>query len=149
MGTRHFIGKLNEATQRHSNAHTQFPIFIITDADPHGIAIAACYMEALPTCQVKWLGIRPSHNHALFKIPAQSLLPLSPQDNSDIVATVRRLSSAPNALAHNFLPLLSELMVLQTTQVKFEMEALSAIHLPHNCSALLQYIITRFADFLA
>lgn len=146
LGTRRFIDKLSQA---HTNPQTQFPIFIITDADPHGISIAACYIQASPTSHVRWLGIHPSHNRSLFHIPSHSLLPLSQHDNFHINATMRRLASLPNELAYKFLPLVSELMVLQNTQVKFEMEALSALHQPNNCSTLLQYIITRLGDFSA
>lgn len=101
-------------------------------------------MTNLRQSNVKWLGIRPSHNTVYFTLSPHVLLPLSDADNQNVDATLRKLHSHSNSsTTQQFLPLVSELLVLKQRQVKFEMEALSAVYEPNRGSALFQYIISN------
>lgn len=105
-------------------------------------------MTNLPQCDVKWLGIRPSHRETHFTIAKEALLPLTKQDNDEIAASIKRLSYTIKSDALDVLPLVSELIGMQTEQIKFEVEALCAFQaLPIGCSPILQYIMKRLADY--
>uniref|UniRef100_A0A6G1S5L9 DNA topoisomerase (ATP-hydrolyzing) n=1 Tax=Aceria tosichella TaxID=561515 RepID=A0A6G1S5L9_9ACAR len=77
----------------------KIPIFVLTDADPHGAEIACCYKFgcyatasesaylALP--QVRWLGLLPSDVEK-HQIPESKLVRLSANDNSKLKSLLKR-----------------------------------------------------------
>jgi len=122
------------------------PVFLLTDADPHGLNIALCYIRNLSQCNVQWIGVRPSDDGQHFHVKNSSLLPLTMRENTLLQNMVELLSrQAATGQQTNF-PLLHELQVLSTTQVKFEMEALAAEGFRTGQHSLLTYLMARMCD---
>jgi meiotic recombination protein SPO11 len=79
--------------------HLRIPIFVLTDADPHGAEIACCYKfgcfatasEAsyLAVPQIRWLGLLPSDVEK-HPIPSSSLVNLTEHDYNKIKSLFKR-----------------------------------------------------------
>jgi meiotic recombination protein SPO11 len=67
----------------------RLPVFMVADADPHGIEIFLTYKfgsrtmahqsHELACTSLKWLGIRPS-DFDKWRLPREALVPLRPED---------------------------------------------------------------------
>ncbi|TNM86884.1 hypothetical protein fugu_007114 [Takifugu bimaculatus] len=106
------------------------PIFALVDADPHGIEIMSIYKygsvamsfeaHSLTVPSVMWLGLLPSDLQRL-RVPQDVLLPLTKTDECKLASLLKRpyLSSQPQWKR--------EMELMQQTQVKAEIQSLSAI----------------------
>lgn len=139
-GTRQFISVL-------SNACTSAPpVFIITDADVHGIRIAQTYESSLRHLCVHWLGVRPSHNGTYFRIKPQALLPLSDSDRALLRSNIHRVGQPSVRMTPNERVFITEMNTLLLSNRKFEMEALSSVSSDSPVSGLLAYILRRLNE---
>lgn len=143
VGTREFIRALSSAHRRRGQ---DLPIFIVTDADPHGISIANCYVQSLLECSVKWLGVCPSHNGQLFNVRQSSLLGITERENAILRGLLKGWDDS-KMHADALTLLISEAKHLQNAQVKFEMEALASELGRANVSGLTIYITERVREF--
>lgn len=119
------------------------PIFILTDADPHGIHIAFCYIRDLPNCNVRWIGVRPSDNGSLIQIRESALLPVTSAEITLADGMLRHIACCETKEAESFAPLAAELNLLKATGNKFEIEALTCTGLGEDMSGLLRYLLSR------
>lgn len=140
FASRSFLAKVSEA-QRARSIH--LPIYVLTDADPHGISIAHCYIRDLPNCHVRWVGVRPSDSGSLFNLSTSALMPISSTENALLEGMLKRMPKSAGDEAKAIAPLIAELNVLKATGTKFEMEALAAEDFGSNISGLLRYLLDR------
>lgn len=120
--------------------NNRIPIFVLTDADVHGIRIAECYERSLPQLGINWLGVRPSHNGTYFNISSQALLPLSESERSLLRSGLSSRKRSGDSVYW------LEMKTLICSGYKFEMEAVSALDTSDSCSGLLKYILRRLAE---
>lgn len=121
----------------------RLPIYVLTDADPHGISIAYCYISDLPDCLVQWVGVRPSDNNNKFRLNPASLLPITSTEDVLVNGMLHRIAQNESPQSEQALSLKKELLVLQATQTKFEMEALAIVDFESQESPLLKYLLER------
>lgn len=140
FASRMFLARVSEA-QKAKGIH--LPIYVLTDADPHGINIAHCYIRDLPNCHVRWVGVRPSDSGSLFHLSTSALLPISPTENALLERMLERMTTYAGHEARAVAPLLAELNVIKFTGKKFEIEALAAGDFDPNMSGLLRYLLDR------
>lgn len=119
------------------------PIYILTDADPHGVSIAFCYIRHLITPMVRWIGICPSHHPAYFQLNHNSLLQVTSSELTLIDTLLRRIPKQPQNKQTILAPLIHQLNFMKQTRVKFEMEALTSNHIHHCQTPLLNYLLLR------
>lgn len=122
------------------------PVFIITDADVHGIRIAQTYESSLSHLRVHWLGVRPSHNGAYFRIEPQALLPLSNSDHAILQSSIHQIGQPSVRMTQNDPGFITEMNTLLLSNRKFEMEALSSFSSDSPLSGLLAYILRRLDE---
>ena len=130
-----------------STTATPLPLFVVTDADPHGVAIAMCYAEALRYPGLHWIGVYPSHRGTLLPLPSSTLLPLTAREHGVAQQILNKSSVDIPSLHHFFADARRELSVLLASGVKFEMEALAALQ-HDGQNALLDYIVARISEIL-
>lgn len=135
-----FLARVSEAQK---SKGIRLPIYLLTDADPHGISIAYCYIRDLPNCHVQWIGVRPSDSGLLFHISSSALLPITPTESALVEGMLERMSKSIGDQATAVAPLVAELKVLKTTGQKFEIEALASADLDSDMSGLLRYLLDR------
>lgn len=139
-GTRQFVSVLCKACTN------SLPVFIITDADVHGIRIASTYESSLPHLLVHWLGVRPSHNGTYFCVKPEALLPLSDSDRATLRSTICQMSQKSALMTQNKHLFIAEMNALLLSNRKFEMEALSSDSSDKTVSVLLAYILRRLSE---
>lgn len=135
-----FLSRLSE-TQNEKGI--PLPMHILTDADPHGISIAYCYIRDLPNCHIEWIGVRPSDNGSLFRVSPSAMLPITVKESALLDGMLDRFSKAPAEQKHAFAPLVAELNVLKANGTKFEIEALASGDLGSDIPGVLRYLLDR------
>lgn len=118
------------------------PIFLLTDADPHGVLIANTYVNKLPDeANVKWLGLKPNH----FKHSLSNQYKIKLTDNEYVLIKSRlkhwTSNNNKNGNVTHFIDAMNEFLV---SGYKFELEALAVLD-KHNktgneSSVLLTFI---------
>lgn len=121
-------------------------MYILTDADPHGLCITNCYLQALEGYQVFWLGVRPSDNGSFFQIPETSLKLLTNRENSILQNKIEAWGHMSESQDYSAQSLLCETIALWKSKVKFEMDALSVDYGADRLSLLLRYVTIRIAQ---
>lgn len=134
---------LDAVSRAHRAKGVPLPIFVLTDADPHGIHIAYCYIRDLPDCHFRWIGVRPSDQGSLFQVHESALLPVTPAESVLLESLLQRLSSCAINETESLAPLIAELNVLKSTGKKFEIEAIACKDFGADMSGLLRYLLDR------
>lgn len=137
---------LDQIHQSQLKKGRNLPIYVLTDADPHGISIAYCYIRDLQATDVRWVGVRPSDADSLYRISAASALEITERENSLIDCMVSQFRIDAGRGLTRTSSLLSELKVLKATQKKFEMEALASNGFGNEMSALMRYLLQRMDE---
>ncbi|RUS88480.1 hypothetical protein EGW08_003738 [Elysia chlorotica] len=116
------------------------PIFVLVDADPHGIEIMAVYKfgsmnqayenQHLATPSIHWIGILPEDIYKLH-IPQSALSPLTPRD----VQKCKSLKVRPYCKDDK--GLIAQVDVLLENDVKAEIQCLDAISSTYLCDVYL------------
>lgn len=141
--TRNFLSAVAKAQEKKGLC---IPIGLLTDADPHGLSITTCYIQALAHPGTIYVGVRPSDRITSLAIPHSSLIPLTSQEE---VLMNNMLNSKISGESVSFAALSAiraELLFLKETKVKFEMEALTCS--PGSQAELIAYLMNRFQDEL-
>lgn len=124
------------------------PIFIVTDADPHGLSIALCYFRELAHRPIFWIGVCPSHLGVYFDVMKDALLPITDRERKLLDGIILEGSETQSdSDTHNRMrTLMFEALILRRTGLKFEAEALSALNRPGDVSELVTYLSTRIQE---
>lgn len=144
FGTRCFLRKLSKV----GFGSSSIPILVLTDADPHGLAIAYCYMQELRECRIQWLGARHSDVGSLFQVDISHMLRISARENVLLDGMLKRWSEEGESDVANLHVLVSEAKRMKSSQLKFEMEALSFDICKPGISKLLEYVSSRLHSLL-
>ncbi|KAK3803868.1 hypothetical protein RRG08_029460 [Elysia crispata] len=123
------------------------PIFVLVDADPHGIEIMAVYKfgsmsqayesQHLATPSIRWLGILPEDIYKLH-IPKSTLSPLTPKD----VQKCKALKVRP--YCKDDIAIKAQIDLLLEHEVKAEIQCLDAISSTYLCDVYLSNKINLF-----
>ncbi|XP_037101441.1 meiotic recombination protein SPO11 [Syngnathus acus] len=108
----------------------RIPVFILVDADPHGIEIMCVYKygsvamafeaQSLTIPSVMWLGLLPSDLERL-QVPRNALIPFTKADENKLGSLLKRpyITDRPEWL--------KEMMLMQKNKLKAEIQSLAAI----------------------
>lgn len=131
-------------------AYPMIPIFMLADADPHGLHIALVYLAALPeqNVQFRYIGIRPSdRDHVLSGLSDDVLLPLEQREITLANTIIQRLNSqTEGGKAGVYQDIATELQYVLKTGQKFEVEAL--VTLDDDCCTLIEYVKLNVGDLI-
>lgn len=122
-------------------AYPCMPIFMLADADPHGLHIALVYLAALPEhTTFKYIGIRPSDRAgALSGLKDDVLLPLEQRETALAITLVKiLLNRKGDGKTAIYQDIAKELQFILHTGHKFEVEALAA--LDNDYCTLIEYV---------
>lgn len=134
---------------RISLAYPTIPIFMLADADPHGLHIALVYLAALPEeTTFKYIGIRPSDRDGVLAGLGNSVLQALEQREIALAKTLCKVLVGRNGdgKAAIYQDIAMELRFILRTGQKFEVEALAA--LDTNECTLIEYIKLNLSGIL-
>ncbi|KAI0557296.1 Type IIB DNA topoisomerase [Gracilaria domingensis] len=123
IGTRLFLRTVAEA---HEGYRGPMPIYIVTDADPHGLNIANCYIDSLRGCAIQWLGVRHSDQGKMFMLQDVHILHLNDSENVLLDGMLSRWDRDTDTAKVIKQCLIQEAKNMKASQTKFEMEAVVA-----------------------
>lgn len=127
------------------------PVFILTDADPHGISIAACYARAIQSLELYWVGIHPSQCNKLFTVQDNAKLPLTSVERT-IAINLRSECEASMTIPSSFcVEACREINVMLEQGFKFELEAIEPLvpAISTNSNPLLDYVSAVVSSHLS
>ena len=120
------------------------PVFAVTDADPHGVAIAMCYADALQHAGFRWIGVYPSQLGRMLHLPSSAILTITQREHCLARSLLQRCAHNVPPLNKFFEDASRELHAILEASVKFEIEALACMQCRDE-SVLLQYIVQQIA----
>lgn len=136
--TRNLLKRLIDSRQRQNNP---LPVYIVTDADPHGIAIAVCYARTLQNTGLRWVGVHHSHRGRLFTIPVLAQLALTSRERQLACNLLTECNANMAQFGAFCEDICRELAILLETGVKFEIEAIASPTQAAVSNPLLEYVL--------
>lgn len=120
----------------------------MTDADPHGAAIAVCYSEALNSPNLHWLGTFPTERNTHFCVPDNAVIRLTDHERSVAQRLLGRCGQDLPSDSPFVQDIRRELTFMLKTGLKFEIEAVRSAENPHS-NAFLDYVVDAISRKVA